>query len=44
MIEKMGGTVTVDSVEGEGTTFTVSLVLKAVILPEEPIVAPKIES
>ena len=27
MIEKMGGNVTVDSVEGTGTTFTVSLVL-----------------
>ena len=43
MIEKMGGTVTVDSVEGEGTTFTVSLVLKAVILPDEPVVEPSIE-
>jgi signal transduction histidine kinase len=29
MIEKMGGTVSVDSVEGKGTTFTVSLVMKA---------------
>lgn len=29
MIEKMGGTVTVDSVEGVGTTFTFSLALKA---------------
>ena len=28
MIEKMGGTVKVDSIEGEGTTFTVSLVLQ----------------
>ena len=27
MIEKMGGTVTVDSIEGTGTTFTVLLVL-----------------
>jgi signal transduction histidine kinase len=35
MIEKMGGTVTVDSVEGEGTTFTVSLVMKAMMMPEE---------
>jgi signal transduction histidine kinase len=43
MIEKMGGTVTVDSIEGEGTTFTVSLVLKAAIIPEEPVVELSIE-
>jgi hypothetical protein len=35
MIEKMGGTVTVDSIEGQGTTFTVSLVMKAYIRSEE---------
>jgi hypothetical protein len=35
MIEKMGGTVTVDSIEGEGTTFTVSLVMKAQIISQE---------
>lgn len=29
MIEKMGGTVKVDSTEGVGTTFSVELVLKA---------------
>ena len=29
MIEKMGGTVTVDSVLGQGTTFTVQLVLQS---------------
>ena len=29
MIEKMGGTVTVQSEEGVGTTFTVSLVMQA---------------
>ena len=34
MIEKMGGTVTVDSIVGTGTTFTVLLVLQSNILPE----------
>ena len=29
MIEKMGGSVSVDSVENEGTTFTVQLVLQS---------------
>ena len=29
MVEKMGGTVDVDSEEGVGTTFTVSLVMQA---------------
>ena len=33
LIEKMGGTVTVDSEEGFGTTFTVSLIMKALIIP-----------
>ena len=31
MIEKMGGSVTVDSIEGVGTTFTVDLLMKAKI-------------
>ena len=34
MIEKMGGTVTVDSIVGTGTTFTVLQVLQSNILPE----------
>jgi signal transduction histidine kinase len=29
MIEKMGGTVMVDSIEGVGTTFTMLLMMKA---------------
>ena len=34
MIEKMGGTVTVDSEEGIGSTFTVSLVMQAQRIPK----------
>ena len=35
MIEKMGGTVTVDSELGQGTTFTVSLVLQSNLMSEQ---------
>ena len=35
MIEKMGGTVNVDSVEGVGTTFTMHLMMRANMKPEE---------
>ena len=35
MIEKMGGTVTVDSELGQGTTFTVSLVLQSNLVSEQ---------
>jgi len=35
MIEKMGGSVSVDSVENEGTTFTVQLVLQSKALPKD---------
>ena len=35
MIEKMGGTVHVDSIVGEGTTFTVQLILQSKIAARE---------
>jgi signal transduction histidine kinase len=35
MIEKMGGSVTVDSIEGVGTTFLVELLIKSAIIDEE---------
>ena len=33
MLEQMGGTVKVDSVEGEGTTFTIEISTKAKYIP-----------
>ena len=35
MIEKMGGSVAVDSIEGHGTTFTVKLILKSKVPPQD---------
>jgi chemotaxis protein histidine kinase CheA len=35
MIEKMGGSVSVDSIEGVGTTFAVELLIKSRIDDEE---------
>ena len=34
MIEQMGGTVKVDSIEGKGTTFTINLFMEAKIVNE----------
>ena len=35
IIEKMGGSVSVDSIEGVGTTFTIELLIKALVVDEQ---------
>lgn len=41
MIEKMGGTVKVDSIEGVGTTFTMLLMMKAKLKDKDALEVPE---